>query len=56
MKKACILKLCTCCGVELNPGVNIYLSMFKRGIYKCKTCKAQQSKVEHEGKMEITLV
>ena len=46
-------KLCTCCGVELNPGVNIYLSMFKRGIYKCKTCKAQQSKVEHEEKWKL---
>ena len=37
----------------LNPGVNIYLSMFKRAIYKCKVCKSKQSKVEHEAKWKL---
>ena len=40
-------KVCTDCEIELNPGVNCYLSMFQRGSYKCKTCKKKQSKVEH---------
>ena len=40
-------KVCTNCEVELNPGVNVYLSMFNRGGYKCKSCKKEQSKVEH---------
>ena len=51
-------KVCTQCadnGIEtiLNPGVNIYLSMFKRSIYKCLSCKAQQSKVEHNEKWKL---
>ena len=51
-------KVCTACakrGEEtiLNPGVNIYLSMFKRGIYKCKVCKKKQSKVEHDIKWTL---
>ena len=41
-------KVCCSCEIELNPGVNCYLSMYKRGSYKCKTCKKQQSKVEHK--------
>ena len=40
-------KICTDCGVELNPGVNCYISMYKRGIYKCKACKKKQSQAEH---------
>ena len=40
-------KVCTNCEVELNPGVNVYLSLFKRASYKCKACKKQQSKGEH---------
>lgn len=40
-------KLCVDCEVELNPGVNCYLSMYKAGGYKCKSCKKKQSKVEH---------
>jgi hypothetical protein len=53
-------KICTACAkrgeeTTLNPGVNIYLSMFKRGIYKCKTCKAKQSKIEHEAKWKLPL-
>lgn len=46
-------KVCTDCEIELNPGVNCYLSMFQRGSYKCKTCKAKQSKIEHEKKWEL---
>ena len=40
-------KLCTDCEIPLNPGVNCYLSMFNKGGYKCKSCKKEQSKVEH---------
>ena len=40
-------KVCVDCEVELNPGVNVYLSMFNVGGYKCKSCKKKQSKVEH---------
>ena len=40
-------KVCVDCEVELNPGVNVYLSMFNAGGYKCKSCKKEQSKVEH---------
>lgn len=40
-------KHCTDCEVELNPGLNCYLSMFNAGGYKCKSCKKKQSKVEH---------
>ena len=51
-------KVCIACakrGEEtiLNPGINIYLSMFKRAIYKCKTCKSKQSKIEHEEKWKL---
>lgn len=41
-------KVCSDCEIELNPGVNCYLSMFKRSIYKCKACKKLQSKKEHK--------
>ena len=40
-------KVCVDCEVVLNPGKNCYLSMFNRGGYKCKSCKKEQSKVEH---------
>ena len=40
-------KLCTDCEIPLNPGVNCYLSMFNAGGYKCKSCKKEQSKIEH---------
>jgi len=40
-------KMCTDCEVELNPGVNCYLSAFNVASYKCKSCKKKQSKVEH---------
>ena len=40
-------KLCTNCKVELNPGVNCYLSLFNIGGYKCKSCKKIQSEKEH---------
>ena len=40
-------KHCTDCEIVLNPGVNCYLSMFNAGGYKCKSCKKEQSKVEH---------
>ena len=40
-------KICTDCGVELFVGKNCYESMYKRGSYKCKSCKRKQSKVEH---------
>lgn len=40
-------KLCTDCQVELNPGKNCYMSMFKHKIYKCTSCKKKQSKGEH---------
>jgi len=51
-KKGAWPKVCTQCadnGIEtiLNPGVNIYLSMFKRNIYKCLPCKAKQSQGEY---------
>lgn len=46
-------KVCTDCEVALNPGVNCYLSMFKNGSYKCKTCKSKQSKKEHDKKWEL---
>ena len=51
-------KVCIGCaddGIEtvLNPGVNCYLSMYKNGSYKCKTCKKKQSKVEHDIKWRL---
>jgi len=46
-------KVCCGCEIELNPGVNCYLSMYKRGSYKCKSCKKQQSKVEHKRYWEM---
>ena len=46
-EKGAYPKYCTDCEVELNPGVNVYLSMFSRSGYKCKSCKKKQSKVEH---------
>lgn len=46
-------KVCVDCEIELNPGVNCYLSMYKRGSYKCKACKKKQSKAEHKRYWEI---
>ena len=40
-------KVCSDCGVELFVGENCYESMYKRGSYKCKSCKKKQSQVEH---------
>ena len=46
-EKGAYPKVCVDCEVQLNPGVNCYLSMFNAGGYKCKSCKKEQSKVEH---------
>ena len=46
-EKGAFPKHCTDCEIQLNPGVNCYLSMFNTGGYKCKSCKKKQSKVEH---------
>jgi predicted GIY-YIG superfamily endonuclease len=46
-EKGAFPKHCTDCEIQLNPGVNCYLSMFNAGGYKCKSCKKEQSKVEH---------
>ena len=46
-EKGVFPKHCSDCEIQLNPGVNCYLSMFNVGGYKCKSCKKKQSKVEH---------
>lgn len=40
-------KVCNDCEIVLNPGVNVYLSMFKVGGYKCKSCTKLKSQREH---------
>ena len=46
-------KVCVDCEIELNPGVNCYISMYKLSSYKCKSCKKKQSDIEHLVKWQI---
>ena len=46
-------KVCVDCEIELNPGVNCYLPMYKRGSYKCISCKGKQSQGEHVVKYKL---
>ena len=46
-------KVCVDCEIELNPGVNCYLPMYKRSSYKCISCKGKQSQGEHVVKYKL---
>jgi len=46
-EKGVFPKVCNDCEIVLNAGVNVYLSMFKVGGYKCKSCTKLKSQREH---------